>query len=71
MIALRYDLEATITPSPGFAFQSTRAASQRGEVTPASYIPAIAKEWHTVIMENNLEPTVAPRSPHRQGKILR
>jgi hypothetical protein len=26
-------------------------------VTPASYIHAIAKEWHAVIMENNLEPT--------------
>ena len=28
-----------------------------GEVAPASYIPAIAKEWHAVIVENNLEPT--------------
>lgn len=28
-----------------------------GEVAPASYIPAIAREWHAVIVENNLEPT--------------
>jgi NAD-dependent deacetylase len=28
-----------------------------GEVAPASYIPAIAKEWHAVIVESNLEPT--------------
>jgi NAD-dependent deacetylase len=28
-----------------------------GEVAPASYIPAIAKEWNAVIVENNLEPT--------------
>jgi NAD-dependent deacetylase len=28
-----------------------------GEVAPASYIPAIAKEWHALIIENNLEPT--------------
>jgi NAD-dependent deacetylase len=28
-----------------------------GEVAPASYIPAIAKEWHAVIVEVNLEPT--------------
>ena len=28
-----------------------------GEVAPASYIPAIAKEWHAVIAESNLEPT--------------
>jgi NAD-dependent deacetylase len=28
-----------------------------GEVAPASYIPAIAKEWRAVIMESNLEPT--------------
>jgi hypothetical protein len=26
-------------------------------VTPASYIPAIAKEWNAAIVENNLEPT--------------
>ncbi|MGA9755814.1 MAG: NAD-dependent deacylase [Desulfobaccales bacterium] len=28
-----------------------------GEVAPASYIPAIAKEWHAIIVESNLEPT--------------
>jgi NAD-dependent deacetylase len=28
-----------------------------GEVAPASYIPAIAKAWHAIIVENNLEPT--------------
>ena len=28
-----------------------------GEVAPASYIPAIAKEWNAVIVECNLEPT--------------
>jgi len=28
-----------------------------GEVAPASYLPAIAKEWNAVIVENNLEPT--------------
>ena len=28
-----------------------------GEVAPASYIPAIAREWHALIVENNLEPT--------------
>jgi NAD-dependent deacetylase len=28
-----------------------------GEVAPASYIPAIAKEWHAVIAESNPEPT--------------
>ena len=28
-----------------------------GEVAPASYIPAIAREWNAVIVENNLEPT--------------
>ena len=28
-----------------------------GEVAPASYIPAIAKEWHALIVEINLEPT--------------
>jgi len=28
-----------------------------GEVVPASYIPAIAKEWNALIVENNLEPT--------------
>jgi len=28
-----------------------------GEVAPASYIPAIAKEWNAVIAESNLEPT--------------
>ena len=28
-----------------------------GEVAPASYIPAIAKEWKAVIVESNLEPT--------------
>jgi NAD-dependent deacetylase len=28
-----------------------------GEVAPASYIPAIAKEWNAVIVESNLEPT--------------
>jgi NAD-dependent deacetylase len=28
-----------------------------GEVAPASYIPAIASQWHAVIVENNLEPT--------------
>ena len=28
-----------------------------GEVAPASYIPAIAKEWNAIIVENNLEPT--------------
>ena len=28
-----------------------------GEVAPASYIPAIAKEWNSLIVENNLEPT--------------
>jgi NAD-dependent deacetylase len=28
-----------------------------GEVAPASYIPAIAREWQAVIVENNLEPT--------------
>jgi NAD-dependent deacetylase len=28
-----------------------------GEVAPASYIPAIAREWHAVIVESNLEPT--------------
>jgi NAD-dependent deacetylase len=28
-----------------------------GEVAPASYLPAIAKEWHAVIVEANLEPT--------------
>ena len=28
-----------------------------GEVAPASYIPHIAKEWHAVIVESNLEPT--------------
>jgi hypothetical protein len=26
-------------------------------VTPASYIPAIAKEWNAIIVENNPEPT--------------
>ena len=28
-----------------------------GEVAPASYIPAIAKEWNALIVEVNLEPT--------------
>jgi NAD-dependent deacetylase len=28
-----------------------------GEVAPASYIPAIAREWNALIVENNLEPT--------------
>jgi NAD-dependent deacetylase len=28
-----------------------------GEVAPASYIPAIAKEWQALIVENNLQPT--------------
>jgi NAD-dependent deacetylase len=28
-----------------------------GEVAPASYIPAIAKEWNAVIVESNLKPT--------------
>jgi NAD-dependent deacetylase len=28
-----------------------------GEVAPASYIPAIAREWNAVIVEVNLEPT--------------
>ena len=28
-----------------------------GEVAPASYIPAIAKEWRALIVEVNLEPT--------------
>jgi NAD-dependent deacetylase len=28
-----------------------------GEVAPASYIPAIAKEWNAVIVDCNLEPT--------------
>jgi len=28
-----------------------------GEVAPASYLPAIAREWNAVIVENNLEPT--------------
>jgi NAD-dependent deacetylase len=28
-----------------------------GEVAPASYIPAIAREWNAIIVENNLEPT--------------
>jgi NAD-dependent deacetylase len=28
-----------------------------GEVAPANYIPAIAKEWRALIIENNLEPT--------------
>jgi NAD-dependent deacetylase len=28
-----------------------------GEVAPASYIPAMAKEWGAIIIENNLEPT--------------
>jgi NAD-dependent deacetylase len=28
-----------------------------GEVAPASYIPAIAKEWRAIIVESNLEPT--------------
>ncbi len=28
-----------------------------GEVAPASYIPAMAREWQAVIVENNLEPT--------------
>jgi len=28
-----------------------------GEVAPASYIPALAREWRALIVENNLEPT--------------
>jgi NAD-dependent deacetylase len=28
-----------------------------GEVAPASYIPAIAKEWLAIIAESNREPT--------------
>jgi NAD-dependent deacetylase len=28
-----------------------------GEVAPASYIPAIARQWNAIIVENNLEPT--------------
>jgi NAD-dependent deacetylase len=28
-----------------------------GEVAPASYIPAMAREWNALIVENNLEPT--------------
>jgi NAD-dependent deacetylase len=28
-----------------------------GEVAPASYLPALAREWHAVIVEVNLEPT--------------
>jgi NAD-dependent deacetylase len=28
-----------------------------GEVAPASFIPAIAREWNAIIVENNLEPT--------------
>ena len=47
-----------------------------GEVAPASYIPAIAKEWHAVIVENNLEPTRLTSSltdhflPGPAGKLL-
>ena len=33
-----------------------------GEVAPASYLPAIAKEWNAIIVENNLEPTRLTRS---------
>jgi NAD-dependent deacetylase len=28
-----------------------------GEVAPASYIPAIAREWNALIVDNNVEPT--------------
>jgi hypothetical protein len=30
-------------------------------VTPASYIHAIAKEWRSIIVESNLEPTSLTR----------
>jgi hypothetical protein len=33
------------------------AALLRGELTRASFIPAIAEEWNAIIVENNLEPT--------------
>ncbi|MCK9374609.1 MAG: NAD-dependent deacylase [Syntrophobacterales bacterium] len=47
-----------------------------GEVAPASYIPAIAREWQAVIVENNLEPTRLTYSiadhflPGSAGKLL-
>jgi NAD-dependent deacetylase len=47
-----------------------------GEVAPASYLPAIAKEWNAVIVECNLEPTHLTSSltdhflPGSAGKLL-
>jgi NAD-dependent deacetylase len=47
-----------------------------GEVAPASYLPAIAKEWNAVIVECNLEPTHLTSSltdhflPVSAGKLL-
>ena len=47
-----------------------------GEVAPASYIPAIARQWHAIIVENNLGPTRLTHTlahhflPGSAGKLL-
>jgi hypothetical protein len=66
---ITFDIEEEITPPRVVFSMQPGAALLRGEVTPASYIPAIAKERNAVIVENNLEPTrlTYPSPSHPEG----